>query len=246
MKKYKLIKGYPGSKLKNSIYIAGKNILQDGVEIYIGYVKQYPEFWEEVIKKDYEILSLKDNFNNKIINNLSHLNLNNLYKTNNEFLDIHSVKRLSDGEIFTIGDEVCLKQKENYKPIESFILCDNKILVNQYINGINSYKKQEKPLFTTEDGVDVFNKEYKLFEVILSTFHLNEDIPLRACNDCFEQTGYPSKVFSTKEKAKEYILMNKPCLSLNEIFSIFDISKKYQYNDTNKRKLKGLVKNKGL
>ena len=47
------------------------------------------------------------------------------------------------------------------------------------------------------------------------------------------------KYFSTKEKAEEYILLNKPCLSLNDIkFAISKIN-----NPEEKRnKLKTLVK----
>ena len=70
-KKYKLIKEYPGSPELGII----------AEERYV--MKDQPEYWEEVVEKDYEILI------SRVVPQ-----------------EILSVKRLSDGEVFTIGDEV--------------------------------------------------------------------------------------------------------------------------------------------
>lgn len=48
MKKYKLIKEYPGSPGLG--YITSSENL---IRLY----REYPEFWEEIVEKDYEILS---------------------------------------------------------------------------------------------------------------------------------------------------------------------------------------------
>ena len=72
MKKYRLIKEYPGSSSLGTIFHIGG---------FAGDVSKYPEFFEEVIEKDYEVLIAKT-----------------------VPYTILSVKRLSDGEVFTVGD----------------------------------------------------------------------------------------------------------------------------------------------
>jgi hypothetical protein len=69
--------------------------------------------------------------------------------------------------------------------------------------------KYPDKLFTTNDNVDIYRgDEYY------------------SINDFWEITEHDTRIiincnptFSTKEAAKEYILMNKPCLSLNDVFS---------------------------
>lgn len=77
---YRLIKEYPGSLKLGSIAST-----KDGDDLWKGriYYDKYPEYWEEVIEKDYEIRI------SKVVP-----------------YTILSVKRLSDGEIFTVGDKV--------------------------------------------------------------------------------------------------------------------------------------------
>jgi len=114
MKKYKLIKEYPGSPKLDTIIIHKDNSWIDpypSVEhdqmILIDWVIKYPQYWEEITEKDYEILSFKCN------NNIWQLK-NNKYYYNHMIYDldymlecitavcnptiIHSIKRLSDGE----------------------------------------------------------------------------------------------------------------------------------------------------
>jgi hypothetical protein len=74
MKKYKLIKQYPGSVVLGTIAQPNDLIQHD-------FFEKYSEFWQEVIEKDYEILI------SRVVPQ-----------------EILSVKRLSDGEVFTIGD----------------------------------------------------------------------------------------------------------------------------------------------
>ena len=72
-------------------------------------IENYPEFWEEIKEKEYEILSFMDK---NIIFNLS----DKVYQPNADIdfdcglkyclnnFKIHSIRRLSDGEVFTLGD----------------------------------------------------------------------------------------------------------------------------------------------
>jgi len=122
MSKYKLIKEYPGSPKLNNIVKKYKNanyISECGYySINSVNIENQPEFWEEVIERDYEILSLNysntiyafekgDNYYIDESRTGGYVCLNDLNAENIRYLaTIHSVKRLSDGEIFTIGDKV--------------------------------------------------------------------------------------------------------------------------------------------
>ena len=71
-------------------------------------------------------------------------------------------------------------------------------------------EKAKQPLFTTEDGVDIFENNTSIY--ILDKFTIRH-----IKHKDFNVISKHVKYFSTKEKAEEYILMNKPCLSLKEI-----------------------------
>lgn len=110
MKKYKLIKEYPGSPILNTIieYIEESDDID---EPFNGWIdnndneyespENYPEFWQEIIEKDYEILMLS-------LQGSERHRLTNVINNSNDYIEallnchgnyIHSVKRLSDGEI---------------------------------------------------------------------------------------------------------------------------------------------------
>ena len=184
-------------------------------------VKNYPEFWQEVVEKDYEILEVITN-NGKFIEKVY-----NQDATIKPYWKIHSIKRLSDGEIFTIGDLV--GTPGSTYPLKEFkiIDCENTLAVHYYkdkIGGSGHYncrlknlKKVKQPLFTTEDGVDIF--EGDKYYYINSNFNDPwEIINTKAdCPEIINKNNLNYKRFSTKEKAEEYILMHKPCLSLKDI-----------------------------
>ncbi len=247
MKKYKLIKEYPGSpelgsiawledmcykvKYKNRTYLVIEDLD----------FKNYPEFWELFVEKDYEILS----FISKewCIAQLSYFTCKNNF-TGNDVWKIYSVKRLSDGEIFTIGDrldEKCFRKlssnplsegihvniitkiaivKEHAREVAGHLEIQNGKLMFSASNKwgnlnvlLSEAIKFKQPLFTTEDGVDIFEGDkYFICTASLSNCINNEGIVSK-----FFKPNPNYKYFSTKEKAEEYILMNKPVLSLKEI-----------------------------
>ena len=106
MKKYKLIKLYPGSPTLGTIVRTSDKeeypgfYYENGSYCHYGdIIERFPEFWEKVVEKDYEILSY--------ISKLKKCNIepkNPLF--NNGDWDIYSILRLSDSEIFTVGDRV--------------------------------------------------------------------------------------------------------------------------------------------
>lgn len=251
--KYKLIKKYPTCNWElgdiitlNNGYYTGKNYN------FYESPSNYPEFWELVVEKDYEILTYQQQNGNQLFD----LQDNGRYKTrlfnlNIEFEEavfnknnpIISIKRLSDGEIFTIGDKT--GTPGNIYPIAEFKISDteNTILVSSYYeNGrsggynirLKNVIKSKTVLFKTEDGVDIF--EDKEFNCVNQHLYLFKEKGLHCI-----YLGPHIKIFSTKEAAEEYILLNKPVLSLNDYYSLFD-EDIYDYGIG--EKLKKLVKQK--
>lgn len=226
--KYKLIKEYPGSPNLGTIKDSENYIPA------MEHMKNYPEFWQPVVEKDYEILSFKDKCSTRIL-----ILKNNMYRDGNMYLSfdklinntrywqIHSVKRLSDDEVFTIGDKL------ETGIIKKFYLPDNiqkEITIHVTKDDEDTYLSEAKhikqPLFTTEDGVDIFEDD---------TFVIVNKFDLYICNSNVTSKEIYNKIwdgsdgylqFSTKEKAEEYILMNKPCLSLNDIFKEVEETRK--------------------
>ena len=108
MKKFKLIKEYPGSpKLGTKLTPKVDKENTDTNNFYWEgswfNPNDFHEFWEEIIEKDYEILSLNDKRNQfpifNLINGCSPVTGETYPTINSKDWNIHSVKRLSDGEI---------------------------------------------------------------------------------------------------------------------------------------------------
>jgi hypothetical protein len=232
-------------------------------------IHNHPEFWEEVTEKTYEILSvLQPHVNSKyiLIKNKSFgiSYVGDVYYCNGakirgfDMMDkikysnwkIHSVKRLSDSEVFTVGDRVDSTISDLGRPTEltGFKIIDNKLtfgLRNLGYYPLCTILKPKKPLFTTEDGVDIFEGGC-FYSVCKQDLRITSDKPINevsiiGSNRIWDGSdGYLQ--FSSKEKAEEYILLNKPCLSINDIQN-FDNST-YHYIKVDRDKLKELVKSK--
>ncbi len=168
MKKYILIKTYPGSP-KLGYIITTENYTSNGV-IFLKCC-DYPEFWEEVIEKEYEILSLARLCTIKPtitdVSNYGCGHIEAMLKCDNA--RIHSIKRLSDGEIFTVGDIVALNEgwgKKDCK-IKSFRVKNNSLdfeIIQGNLSGwygeflnqsLNQWSKIKQPLFTTEQRSEI-------------------------------------------------------------------------------------------
>jgi hypothetical protein len=231
MNKYKLIKKYPNSPelgtivVKVTIHSDDKypnqyGSLDNTMFFTVKEIENYPEFWEKV--KDYEILELSFKRSERpeirSVIGYSEEYLEALIKCENI---IHSVKRLSDNFIFTVGDKVKYYDKNTeiksiyyneHNQLSFKVKGDAAPLTGCFMTNHPHFKKLEK-LFTTEDGQDIFEGDtiYPVsddFQLLITDFAGKKDIRIRC--------------FSTKEKAKEYILMNKPCLSINDLIKIRD------------------------
>ena len=80
-------------------------------------------------------------------------------------------------------------------------------------------EKVKIPLFTTEDGVNIF-KDDTFYYVKFTQYNMTVGKPFEIVRGdylSFEYEPQYEKYFSTKEKAEEYILLNKPCLSYGDV-----------------------------
>lgn len=242
MQKYKLIKCYPNSPSLGTVCNINSNNSEYLYSPEIGtystlpksYIENQPEFWEKIEEKTYEILSfiLTETLNKYetvkkgtivtryYANNFS--SKNGVDCTEDRFLanekwSIHSVKRLSDGEIFTIGDKYYPnKDKEFIDTLKNFEFILDNIL---RIQGINSFMNLESiikavPLFKTEDGVDIYEGNHFWYaqttgeEVGEKEWYVAETF--WTADNTTVKNPVGGKYFSTKKAAEKYIQDNKP------------------------------------
>jgi hypothetical protein len=203
--------GYPWmEKLDNS----GNGIVTDSYKLI-----------REIVDRDYEILAFKRDGGNydgitftlktdgKYEASFTKAHLSLKHCLNGRF-KIHSVKRLSDGEVFTVGDNVKISAKSN-PCSEQTTIQDLKF----WLKEINKLSHIKKPLFKTEDGVDIFEGD-KYYFVELDAEDDSFKCFKRLCTSRdtrLIEKHKDIKGFSTKEKAEEYIMMNKPCLSMQDL-----------------------------
>ncbi len=249
MKKYKLKKRYP-SLPKD--WKAGTTIEQSGLKSleYLYYVKYLglptsralhkdevennPDYWEEVVEKDYEILGV---LHLKTDTTFTLLEGQAVWGSD---VDIIQIRRPSDGEVFNLGDVVTSELIYwTNATIESFSTegnqasvkysTDGRQFVTEYLRNI----KKRLPVITTTDGVFLYEGDtwYGLHEFS------KEGIITRTTRESDPKGRYENlTIFSTKEAAEEYVLMNKPCLSIQDVDNIVDLT---PYKEG---KLKSLVK----
>lgn len=87
-------------------------------------------------------------------------------------------------------------------------------------NFVKKITKQNKnPLFTTEDGKDIYEDD--LFYWVSNQWIVKHSKAIEGITNSYnEEVGI--KTFSTKEKASEYIFDNKPIFSLKEATQFFE------------------------
>jgi hypothetical protein len=200
------------------------NLFSNGESIYHG--GKWAKIIEKPIEKDYEILSFSQHSGTLDLwtKNKFGYSRNGKdttpapaeYFINNDFYSIHSIKRLSDGEIFTVGDKINGTHSVDevsdvgpgYTIILEFYLDNNKIgfyittgrCLSEY-RPLLEIKHFKKPLFTTEDGVGVCQNDS--YSWVRKDFSYNGSSI--AINICYGDYPDYNLYFSTKEKAQEYI-----------------------------------------
>lgn len=179
--------------------------------------------WEEIKEKDYEILSFKSYKDNIV--DLSYFTCEENF-IGNSIWRIHSVKRLSDGEVFSVGDTLNFNDKGDSILIRIDFerapadkgtgrLCfvnDNQLLGDWW--GIKELHKVKDILLTTEDGVEIYGGE-KL-HLVTKCFRLG--VGLNFTKDELKDKDY--LFFAEKENAERFINLNKPQYSIKDIVPI--------------------------
>ena len=151
---------------------------------------------------------------------------------------IHSIKRLSDGEIFTIGDKTHLTNGNYYNfELKEFRFFNNgesghlekhrnKIFLKAGIVSnlckepiffyLDNIVKTKQPLFKTEDGIDIFDKNhYPIYHLGVNGNNKNYIYADRA----EYILNNPRICFASKENAEEYVLKNESNLSISDIIN---------------------------
>lgn len=247
MASYKLIKIYPGSP---ELGYVSKPKFEGTIEHYWAgnwfNPQNYPEFWKEIKLKSYQILSFMYK------GELSTLRDNGYYvyekvepkdcpdgngATLEDMLDlqmypgciIYSIKRLSDGEVFTVGDKLIGTSsiKDGNTIISSFKLVktvDGETIHINHTTGTTTYAfkhdgncvkvNKRIPLFTTEDNVEIFEGN--------AVYYVGSNYDLHYVN-VYVVCGLYSNVkwFFKKQKAQEFIDMNKPMYSKQNVKRMF-------------------------
>jgi hypothetical protein len=137
--------------------------------------------------------------------------------------EIHSVRRLSDGEVFTVGDMVScgsitnkIIRKITIQPNGKLYIHSEGIYGFAEEGGFRTMQKVKQPVFTTEDGVQIM-------DMATTYWGVDKSFRMSSMNGlAWRKEDDSEKYFSTKEAAEEYILMNKPILSVNEMMSSFE------------------------
>ena len=192
--------------------------------------------WEKVIHKDYEILSFRANTGLLRIKDSNGVfqangdakreNTTEQYLLNEGGWDIYSVKRLSDGEVFSIGDKIYFRglygnnSEHKYDTIRGFDLKQDAnlgILYHNGLVGLNKIEKYREAILTTEDGINIFQGD-SYYYVNKNNFYIDFVV---SADKKFDSKKEDMLDFKYKENAEEWVLRHRPLLSLNDLLSVW-------------------------
>lgn len=234
-------KVYKHKKTGQIAYYKDGVFKQNNCSVEIG-VEPSKQFWEEIIFDIISFINLEEQifvkneigiFKTEMDDELNDFGnwrtLKHIFDVATD-LKIYSVKRLYDNEIFSIGDKINFRglygsnSEHKYDTIKGFEFKQDGSLGVRYHNGlvgIEKIQKYKEALFTTKDGVELFGGErvFSVSDTLITAVLLNFSV-----EDFKKIKG---KIFAKKEKAEEYILMNKPLLSLNDLLSVWSSEKDF-------------------
>lgn len=232
MKKYKLTQLYPGGpktlglEIKENGMFWQSNFSTENIEHFHIHKSQFnpekfPNHWEE-ITKTYEILEICFE-DGKLCS--YEIYGGGIYNSKEDFIKwflgsgcnykIYSIKRLSDREIFTLGDFCENGIIKEFKQINKG--CDLSAVYDEGHDYISDLKHKEKPLFITEDGVEIYSNyiPYVCHKKSLKIIYDGSDK-----NPYFLENFKPVPeyvYFSCLEAMEHYILFHEKRLSLNDL-----------------------------
>jgi len=239
MSDYKCKAKYPGGPCVG--YISKPHVAQDDWHYSDGlwfHPEEFPEFWEKVVEKDWEVQSLKFKFSDEQVlfatiqgNGKYAIAANRFYgidytggSTLKACLDsgwgVVSVKRLSDGQIFTVGDKVDNVIRKNIEITKLTLSDDGKYLQvwGNFILGMNGWNHlntithSKKPLLITEDGVEIFEGDFY-------SFIYEDKVQTSIAMASAKYAKIDGYYFSTIDAACKYLEENKPQYSKKDLLS---------------------------
>lgn len=245
MNQYKLIKLYPGSPELGYITKFDKNDEDWGAPnmLILTDCSNYPEYWEKIVEKDYEILHFicKEKRGVENAGTILTKKPNGSFWIDHRWTEeamlrlshyaIYSVKRLSDGETFTVGDNIA---KEKFVTDRKFTTIDEIYFNehNQLSYRTNDHKvkapktfvfnddtvKHEEPILITEDAVEIFHEGVPVVIYSKLTYgQLYSGLYFKSLHDEFSCTKV--LFFAKKENALIWIEENKPQYSEKDMIS---------------------------
>ena len=216
-------------------------------------VENNPEFWEKVEERNYEILELKG-LNNQNIHQVKNgkvcrynggffNNNDQLYGKNDPFQyvknypndwKIHKIERLSDGEVFTIGDRIHGSACRNRIIIGFEPQKEGKYWIRQESNKgcrdggycrLDGIEHVKDPLFISEEGEEIYaGDKYYVPQIPYEEGIVTE---FAASYPCASKST--AKRFTTRKRAKEWIKQyqeeNKKQDSKSDIKQAYDDSR---------------------
>lgn len=233
MRKFKHKQTEVIGEVKEDGYLHFKSINDNVETLYMGFVEDTDD-WEEVAQ-DWEVTKFKSGFGELAILMCSGLYLSEVDLVEHPSKDfkgrawkIETIKRLSDGVEFSVGDVVNFNDY-SYGKITGITWSDEKIVVSSdnLDLDINTITLRDITTFTTEDG-EVINFGDEFFAVTLSNLKITKT---KSPNFTLNPQKY--KRFYNQRNANNYKITHIKCLSL------FDIRNLMVFNDS---KLIDLVK----
>lgn len=198
-----------------------KEIAQNFAETIREYHFDKDILWRDFVKsnepvREWEILSIETDYHRMDVENgmvkvasWASRPVEELLKNGYE---IKKVRRLSDGEQFCVGDNTQVGE------ITSFEIQGQNMIAkgSDFEWHLNQLEKAKRVIFTTDDHINIYEGDEYFFcgepLVVYSSKAVWYDI-----DGALQNTG--NKHFSTREKAEEYITLNKPCLSVSDVLS---------------------------
>ena len=185
--------------------------------------------WEEVVEHKYIVIRYKDSAGNiyyRKFNGKFTINLQYEYdedKLINRELSIDTIRRVSDGVNFSVGDKVVWDWIESglpYFTITKFFYKDNQLKfatkegsdfrLNKML--LSHYKSEV--LYRSYDGYDICEGD---------AFHAVQKNSFNTIENCQYKIDNESNylIFKNKDNMYEYVWLNKPCLSINDVAKVY-------------------------
>lgn len=190
----------------------------------LGYIKRLPETWDGQPLRQQALDNFDENFcklEYNIINEIDFINYSFNWFTTKEkdyywsriyyFIKDGTIQLLPEENKDDISDTS--KWSDETKK-EFYEFCMNKKGTGYYLDGaIEEFvaSKQRNPLFTTEDGKEVFEGDEYWYVWVESEYEIKKHVAVKST---IKEDEY--KDFSTEAAAREYVRLNKPMYSLND------------------------------